>query len=210
MGAPRLPDLCSVDRCLADPYLVDPYLVDQGAPAVVSRPPPVRGLSRQARWKRVRWGPLQPPARRPASQTALNRMLALVPPKPKLFDSATLIGRSCAALRHPVDHAVAAGFMQIERRRGHAVAHRQDREHRLHRAGRAEQMPGRRFGGRHRQALGVLAEQPLHRLQLQIVAERRRGAVRVDVLDVARYGCRRCAAPPSWRGTRRHGPRPAR
>ena len=34
-------------------------------------------------------------------------------------------------------------------------------------------------------AAGGIAEQPLHRAELDLVAERRRGAVRVDVVDVA-------------------------
>ena len=45
-----------------------------------------------------------------------------------------------------------------------------------------------------------VAEQPLHRLQLQIVAQRRGGAVRVDVLDVGRRQRRRSSAPPSSSG----------
>ena len=45
-------------------------------------------------------------------------------------------------------------------------------------------MPDRRFGRGHRELVGVIAEQPLHRAELDLVAERRRGAVRVDVVDV--------------------------
>ena len=55
---------------------------------------------------------------RGAAQAALRKMTeALVPPKPKLLDSATSICRCCAVLRHPVDHAVAARV-----RRGSASA----------------------------------------------------------------------------------------
>ena len=38
---------------------------------------------------------------------------------------------------------------------------------------------------------GGIADQALDRAELDLVAERRRGAVRVDVVDVARLRCRR-------------------
>ena len=83
--------------------------------------------------------------------TARKITEALVPPKPKLLDSAQSILRSCAVLATRSITLSRLGCVQIQRRRRHAVAHREDREHRLDRAGRAEQMPGRRLGGRHRQ-----------------------------------------------------------
>ena len=39
---------------------------------------------------------------------------------------------------------------------------------------------------RHRDGIATLAEQPLHRVELDLVAERRRGAVRVDVVEILR------------------------
>src|SRR5665213_2308966 len=45
-------------------------------------------------------------------------------------------------------------------------------------------MADRRFGRGHRYFIGVVAEDTLHRIQLDLVAQRRRGAVRVDVVDL--------------------------
>src|SRR6185437_17177501 len=50
-------------------------------------------------------------------------------------------------LRHPIDHALPARRIQIERGWGHAVPHGHDGEDRLDRTGGAQQMAGRRFGG---------------------------------------------------------------
>src|SRR3546814_2006546 len=70
----------------------------------------------------------------------------------------------------------------VEGRRHHVVADRQDREDRLDRARRAQQVADRRLGRRHRHLLHRVAEQSAHRAHLDLVAERRRGAVRVDVV----------------------------
>ena len=51
-------------------------------------------------------------------------------------------------------------------------------------AGGAEQVPGHRLGGRHGQLPRVLAEDPLDGERLELVVVGRRGAVRVDVVDV--------------------------
>ena len=77
------------------------------------------------------------------------------------------------------------------------------REDRLDRAGSAEQMADRRFGRRHGQMLGGIADQALHGAQFDLVAERRRGAVRVDVVDVLRSRCRRASPQPSCSDRRR-------
>src|SRR5215471_3518484 len=45
-------------------------------------------------------------------------------------------------------------------------------------------MPDRRLGRGHRQLVGVLAEQPLHRAELDLVAEGSRGAVSIYVIDL--------------------------
>src|SRR3954453_12075261 len=47
-------------------------------------------------------------------------------------------------------------------------------------------MADSRFRGRHRKPIGMIAEQALHGPQLDLVAERGRGAVRVDVVDTFR------------------------
>ena len=86
-----------------------------------------------------------------ADQAARKMTEALVPPNPKLLDSATLIRRSCAVFATRSITLSRLGCVQVQRRRRDAVADRQDREHRLDRAGRAQQMPGGRLGGRHRQ-----------------------------------------------------------
>ena len=80
---------------------------------------------------------------------------------------------------------------RAERRRDHAVAQREDRRDRLDRAGGAEQVADRRLGRGDRDRVGVLAERRLERERLGAVVERRRGAVGVDVDDVARGRRRR-------------------
>ena len=106
-----------------------------------------------------------------------------MPPKPKELRArsgpcaawpAWARGR-CRSLRRVVE---------VEGRRHDLVAHREDREDRLDRAGGAQQMADRRLGRGHRELVGVVAEQALHRAQLDLVAQRRRGAVRVDVVDL--------------------------
>ena len=109
-----------------------------------------------------------------------------MPPKPNEFDSATLISRLRALVRHEIDRRLHRRIVEIDRRRRDVVANRQDAEDRLDRAGRAEQMADRRFGRRHRHLRGGIAEQPLDRAEFDLVAERRRGAVRVDVVDIGR------------------------
>ncbi len=59
-----------------------------------------------------------------------------------------------------------------------------DGEDGLDAAGGAQQVAGHRLGRVHHQLLGVVAESQLDRVGLVLVAQRRRGAVRVDVLDV--------------------------
>src|SRR5258708_3784478 len=73
------------------------------------------------------------------------------------------------AVRHQVDVVARRRVVEVERRRDDAVAQRQDREDRLDAAGGAEKMADRRFGGGHRELVGVLAEQPLHRAELDLV-----------------------------------------
>jgi hypothetical protein len=63
------------------------------------------------------------------------------------------------------------------------VVQRERRDAGLEPARRAEQVPGHRLGGRDRQAARVVAERRLDRHRLEAVVERRRRAVRVDVVD---------------------------
>src|SRR6185312_9332622 len=91
-------------------------------------------------------------------------------------------------MRHQIEVATLGGVVEIEGRRNDAVADRENRENRLDAAGGAEQMADRRFGRGHRELVGVIAEHALDRAQLDFVAERRRGTVRVDVADlIGRY-----------------------
>src|SRR5215203_4224366 len=68
-------------------------------------------------------------------------------------------------VRHEVDRGLDRRVVEVDRRRRDPVAHGEDREDRLDRAGGA-------------------ADEALDRLELDLVAERRRGAVGVDVVDV--------------------------
>ena len=94
-------------------------------------------------------------------------------------------------VRHEVDTLAAlARIIEVERRRDDLVAHREDAEDTLDRSRAAEQMADRRLGRAHRHVGDGVAEQPPDRAELQLVAERRRGAVRVDVIDVRRLQSR--------------------
>ena len=92
--------------------------------------------------------------------------------------------RRLRLMRHEVDRRRHRRIVEIERGRREIVADRQRREDRLDRAGRAEQMADRRFGRGHRHLAGGVAEQPLDRGKLDLVAHRRRGAMRVDIVDI--------------------------
>src|SRR5258707_491548 len=83
-------------------------------------------------------------------------------------------------------------MVEVERWRRDLVAHRQNRKNGLHGTGGPEQMTDRRFGGRHGDAAGVVADKPLHRVELDLVAEWRRSTMRVDVID---FGWRDAGAP---------------
>ncbi len=127
---------------------------------------------------------------RPAHETFLNTSEALVPPKPKLLDSATSIFIGLALCGTRSSGVSTEGLSRLMRRRRDLVAHGQHREGRLDRAGGAQQMADRRLGRRHRDLARRLAQQPLDRAELDLVAQRRRGAVGVDVVDVGRVDAR--------------------
>ena len=108
---------------------------------------------------------------------------ALVPPKPNEFDSTTSISRSTAFSGARSIGGRDRGVLEVDRRRRDLVADRQRPEDRLDRPGRPEQVPGRGLGRGHRHLPRRVAEQPRHRAELDLVADRRRGAVRVHVVD---------------------------
>ena len=87
-------------------------------------------------------------------------------------------------MRHEVDAREVRRIVEVDRRRDDLIAKRQDAEHGFHRAGGTEEVPDRRLGRRHGRRAAGLAHQRLDRAQLDLVAERRRRAVRVDVVDV--------------------------
>ena len=86
-------------------------------------------------------------------------------------------------VRHVVEVALRVGVPVVDRRRQHAVVERQRAHHRLDRAGRPEAVARHGLRRRDRELVGVVAEDLLQRPRLGEVAERRRGAVRVDVAD---------------------------
>ena len=51
-------------------------------------------------------------------------------------------------------------------------------------------MPGHGFGGAHQYAARRIAEDRLNRLRFRFIASRRRGAVGIDVADLARFDAR--------------------
>src|ERR1051325_1425784 len=89
-------------------------------------------------------------------------------------------------IRHVVEIAVGIGRLVVDRRRQHVFLHHQRRDGRLEPAGGAEEVAGHRLRRADGELVGVLAEDALDRQRLRFVAERRRRAVRVDVVNVGR------------------------
>ncbi len=77
------------------------------------------------------------------------------------------------------------GFVQIDRRWDHAVAEREHCEHEFHSAAGAQQVAELAFGAGDAEAMSVVAEDSLDRDRFGLIAQRRAGAVRVDVANVA-------------------------
>ena len=110
--------------------------------------------------------------------------VALVPPNPKELESARLHLALPGLVGNEIEIAARRGIVEVERRRDHAVIDGEDGEDQLDAAGGAQQVADGRLGRRHREPPGIGAEEALDRAQLDLVAERRRRAVRVDVVDL--------------------------
>ena len=117
---------------------------------------------------------------------AAARSEALVPPKPNELDSTVSISRFCALCGTRSMAVSTEGLSRLSV--GGAMLSRMASTEKIASTapGRAQQMADRRLGGRHGELAGGVAEQPLDGGELDLVAHRRRGAVRVDVVDVAR------------------------
>ena len=87
-----------------------------------------------------------------AAQPLKRRKISepLVPPKPKEFDSATSICIAPRGVGHVVQIAVRIGRAVVDGRRRDVVADGEHREDRLDHPGGAQQVPGHRLGGAHR------------------------------------------------------------
>src|SRR5690606_20081665 len=73
---------------------------------------------------------------------------------------------------------------EIDGGRGDVVADGEQREDRFHRTGGAKEVSDGGFGGAHHHVGGRIAQKAGDGAQLDLVAERRRGAVGVDVVDI--------------------------
>ena len=107
---------------------------------------------------------------------------ALVPPKPKEFESHA--AELNAVLAFAQNRHVGEGRVErldIGAGADEAVLHHQERIDRFLHAGGAERMAGERLGGGDRRAFG--AEHLADRLDLLQIADRGRGRVRIDVVD---------------------------
>src|SRR5690242_1001367 len=76
-------------------------------------------------------------------------------------------------------------MVEVERRRDDLVPDRQYGENRFDRARRPEKMTDRRFGRRHRDGSRRVAKNFLDGPYLDFIAERSRGSVCIDVIDIA-------------------------
>ncbi len=77
-----------------------------------------------------------------------------------------------------------SGIVEVDGRRHDLIAQRQHSDGRFQSAGAAKQMSGHRLGRADQHLVGMIAEGALHGGGFQFVAQRRRGAVRIDVADL--------------------------
>ena len=101
-----------------------------------------------------------------------------------------------------VEVALGIGLVEIDRGRDQIAVDGQGRDDRFHAAAGAEQMAELALGGADGQLFGVVAEGGLDGLGLGQVAQRRAGAVGVDVIDVIGVDAGILAGPvssPWWR-----------
>ena len=110
----------------------------------------------------------------------------MCPPSPIAFERATSTSTRARLVRDVVEVALRVGVPVVDRRRQHAVVERERAHHRLERAGGAEAVARHRLRRGDGEPVGVVAEDLLERARLGEVAERRRGAVGVDVADPLR------------------------
>ena len=118
------------------------------------------------------------------SEYRLKIRQPLVPPNPKLFESAYSIGHCARMIRHIIQIAGRVGTLMIDGRRRHLIANRHHGDAGFQAAGAAQQVPGHRLGGTDRHFVGVVAEGPLDRHGFGFVADVGGRAMRVDVIDL--------------------------
>src|SRR2546427_4316973 len=136
------------------------------------------------------WQPSTPPPTLPTSQEGRVGASSIVQAskhqrrvgaaKPKRVRQYHIDFAFARPVWHQIDCSLDGWMVEVECWRRNPVAHRQNRENGLHGTGGPEQMTDRRFGVRHGDAAGVVADEPLHRVEFDLVAEWRRCAVRID------------------------------
>src|SRR3984957_16087633 len=89
-------------------------------------------------------------------------------------------------LRHEINRRFYRRVVKIDGWRRDIIANRKDTEDRLERSGGTQKMPGRRFGRGHRDLGSGGPAQPFPRPDVYFVTDLRRGAMRIDVVDVGR------------------------
>src|SRR5262249_29169341 len=88
---------------------------------------------------------------------------------------------------HEINRCLHRRIVEIDGRRSYTVAHGENREDGLDRAGGAQKMTDRGFGRGHADTGSGIADQAMHRAKLDLVAQRCRGAVGIDVVDLDRW-----------------------
>src|SRR3989441_8145381 len=129
--------------------------------------------------ERVSGGNLRAPLRPPQHQRCVDA------PEPERVRYHHLRGGGAPLPRQAIEGACGVGALEVDRGRQPAALHCQRADRRLDRAAGAQRVPVVALRAAHAEPVGVRAEHLLQRLSLGRVVERRRGAVRVHVSDLA-------------------------
>ncbi|MPN37966.1 hypothetical protein SDC9_185487 [bioreactor metagenome] len=93
-------------------------------------------------------------------------------------------------MRYEVQITTLIRVIQVDGWRNSLIAQRQDRENRLYRARRTQQVSGHRFGGAYHYTACRITKDRFHCLGFCFIACRRRRTMRVDIANLTRFDSR--------------------